>query len=125
MLNQLSYIRKTTPLKDFYINDLNVTNFIVNPSNCELSIIDLDSAKIGTNAACTARLLTTKALLNNVKGKYNINEDKDVLGHVIADENSDLYCYIMVILNYLYDSNLNTTVAIEEFYEYMNYLEYI
>ena len=60
-----------------------------------------------------------------VKGKYNINEDKDVLGHVIADENSDLYCYIMVILNYLYDSNLNTTVAIEEFYEYMNYLEYI
>ncbi len=46
MLNQLSYIRKTTPLKDFYINDLNVTNFIVNPSNCELSIIDLDSAKM-------------------------------------------------------------------------------
>ena len=90
MLNQLSYIRKTTPLKDFYINDLNVTNFIVNPSNCELSIIDLDSAKIGTNAACPARLLTPKALLNNVKGKYNINEDKDVLGHVIADENSDL-----------------------------------
>lgn len=30
----------------------------------------------------------------------------------------------MVILNYLYGSNLNT-VAIEEFYEYMNYLEYI
>lgn len=124
MLNQLSYIRKTTPLKDFYINDLNVTNFIVNPSNCELSIINLDSAKIGTNAACPARLLTPKALLNNVKGKYNINEDRDVLGHVIADENSDLYCYIMVILNYLYGSNLNT-VAIEEFYEYMNYLEYI
>ena len=44
---------------------------------------------------------------------------------VIAVENSDLYCYIMVILNYLYGSNLNTTVAIEEFYEYMNYLEYI
>lgn len=30
----------------------------------------------------------------------------------------------MVILNYLYGSNLNT-IAIEEFYEYMNYLEYI
>ena len=30
----------------------------------------------------------------------------------------------MVILNYLYGSNLNT-VSIEEFYEYMNYLEYI
>ena len=30
----------------------------------------------------------------------------------------------MVILNYLYGSNLNT-VTIEEFYEYMNYLEYI
>lgn len=30
----------------------------------------------------------------------------------------------MVILNYLYGSNLNM-VAIEGFYEYMNYLEYI
>lgn len=30
----------------------------------------------------------------------------------------------MVILNYLYGSNLNM-VAIEEFYEYMNYLEHI
>ena len=30
----------------------------------------------------------------------------------------------MVILNYLYGSNLKT-VAIEEFYEYMYYLEYI
>ena len=30
----------------------------------------------------------------------------------------------MVTLNYLYGSNLNT-VTIEEFYEYMNYLEYI
>ena len=29
-----------------------------------------------------------------------------------------------MILNYLYGSNLNM-VAIEEFYEYMNYLEYI
>lgn len=35
-----------------------------------------------------------------------------------------IYIVIMVILNYLYGSNLNT-VAIEEFYEYMNYLEYI
>lgn len=72
----------------------------------------------------SCEIINSKALLNNVKGKYNINEDEDVLGHVIADENSDLYCYIMVILNYLYGSNLNT-VAIEEFYEYMNYLEYI
>ena len=30
----------------------------------------------------------------------------------------------MVILNYLYGSNLNT-ISIEGFYEYMNYLEYI
>ncbi len=124
ILNQLKYIRKTTPLKDIYINDLNTSNFIANTLNSELYVIDLDSVKIGTNSANPARFLTSKSLLNEVNGKYKINNDEKVLGHVIADENSDLYCYIIVILNYLYGSNINN-LSLTEFYNYMNYLEYI
>ena len=38
------------------------------------------------------------------------------------DENTDLYCYSMMILNYLYGSNVNN-LKLEEYYEYLNYLE--
>lgn len=87
ILNQLKYIRRNTPLKDFYINDLHDSNFIANLENGQLSAIDLDSCKIGTNAACPARFLTPSSLLNNVQGKYKINTDTQAYGHVVADEN--------------------------------------
>lgn len=124
MLNQLKYIRKTTPLKDFYINDLHESNFIANMDKGELYVIDLDSCKIGTNAPCPARYLTPSALLNNVKGKYNIVDNDKVPGHVVADENTDIYCYIITILNYLYGCNINN-LSIDQFYNYLNYLENI
>lgn len=124
ILQQMKNIRKYTPLKDIYLNDLHESNFIVNPNNRQLTVVDLDSCKIGTNDPFQSRFLTSKALLNNVKNKYKINDTDTSMGHVIADENSDIYCYIITILNYLYGSNLNS-ISINEFYEYMNYLEYI
>lgn len=124
MLNQLKYIRKTTPLKDFYINDLYDSNFIANMDKGELYVIDLDSCKIGTNSAFPARYLTSQALLNNVKGKYNFIDDDNIPAHVVADENTDIYCYIIVILNYLYGGNMNN-LSLDKFYDYLNYLEYI
>lgn len=90
----------------------------------ELYVIDLDSCKIGTNAPCPARYLTPSALLNNVKGKYNIVDNDKVPGHVVADENTDIYCYIITILNYLYGCNINN-LSIDQFYNYLNYLENI
>lgn len=146
ILTQLKYIRKTTPLNDFYINDLHDSNFIANLEKGQLTVIDLDSSKIGNNESSPSRFLTPVSLLNNVVGKYKI-DDEDItiseeeryeykyrekykinedgsLGYVIADENTDIYCYIIMILNYLYGKNLNN-VSIEEFYNYMNYLEHI
>lgn len=124
ILNQLKCIRKNTPLKDFYINDLHDSNFIANIDKEELYVIDLDSCKIGANLAYPARYLTQHALLNNTKGKYNIIDNEPLLGNVVADENTDIYCYIIMILNYLYGSNVNN-FSVEEFYNYLNYLEYI
>ena len=39
----------------------------------------------------------------------------------MPDLNSDLYCYNIMILNYLYQDNI-TKLDISEFYEYLNYL---
>ena len=124
ILQQMKNIRKYTPLKDIYLNDLHESNFIVNPNNRQITVVDLDSCKIGTNDPFFARRLTPYSLLNNVQNKYKINNSNNSLGYVTADENSDIYCYIITILNYLYGENVNN-MSQDEFYEYINYLEYI
>ena len=124
LLQQLKTIRKYTPLKTLFINDLHESNFIVNPDNKHLYVIDLDSCKIGSNLSFPARYLTPFSLLNEVHGKYNINDDSSVPGYVMADENSDLYCYNIMILNYLYGKSVNSMNG-SEFYEYLNYLNKI
>lgn len=86
--------------------------------------VNLDSAKIGNNNACAARFLTPFSLLNSAVEKYNINKDENASGYVVADENTDLYCYIIMILNYLYGESINN-VDIVRFYDYLNYLESI
>lgn len=131
ILNQLKQIRKNTSLKNIYINDLHAGNFIVTKNN-DLKVIDLDSCKICDNKPFPSKYLNKKALLNYSK-KYDVNEiDEDdddydykkELGYVNANENSDLYCYIITILNFLYRDNVNEMKK-EDFEEYLNYLEYI
>lgn len=122
ILDKLRNIRIHTPLKDIFIGDLQECNFIANPFTKDLYVIDLDSCKIAGNLASPARYLTKNALLNNASHKYKINKCQNIAAHVIPNETSDLYCYIIVILNYLYGANLNN-ISLEEFYEYLNYLE--
>jgi len=124
ILQQLKNIRDNTPLKDIYLNDLHESNFIVNKNDRKLTVVDLDSCKIGNNDAFPARRLTPSSLLNNVKDKYNINTSDNALGYVEPDENTDIYCYIITILNYLYGKNVNNMTK-QEFCEYLNYLEHI
>ena len=123
ILNQLHNIRKYTPLKEIYINDLHESNFIVDNNNRELKVIDLDSCKIGSNEPFAARFLTPISMINGVE-KYKINEDINSNGYIVPNSDSDLYCYSMIILNYLFGDKVNN-IGIENFYEYLNYLEYI
>lgn len=121
ILEKLKQMRENTSLKQFYLNDLHDSNFIVTP-DMELKVVDLDSCKIGNNCAFVARFLTPFSLLKEVDGKYQINQDETKgPGYVIADENSDLYCYIIVILNYLTD-NLFNFFSKENFYNYLTLL---
>lgn len=123
ILNQLHNIRKYTPLKDIYINDLHDSNFVVDNNNRELKVIDLDSCKIGSNEPFAARFLTPVSMICGVD-KYKINEDKHSDGYIVPNSDTDMYCYSMIILNYLYGNKLNN-ISIENYYEYLNYLEAI
>ena len=121
ILEQLKNIRQYTPLKDFYINDLHDSNFIVNPNNRSLQSIDLDSCKIGTNTVFPSRFLGPSKLLAVDENKYKPNPESNGAGYIVPSEDTDLYCYIMIILNYLYGGRVSS-MSVEEFYEYMTYL---
>ena len=125
LLHQLEQIRKYTPFNDFYLNDIHESKFIVNPYKKTITAVDLDSSRVCSKANFASRYLTPLALLNNVKDKYKIIEDNSSsLGYVEADSNTDLYCYIIMILNYLYGENINN-LNLGDFYNYLTYLEKI
>ena len=122
ILEQLKRIRQNTDLKDIYISDLHESNFIVNEKNHEVYVIDLDSCKIKDNQPTPSKYLTPKSLFTTVQGKYQLAEpDCPTYGYVVADENTDLYCYTMMFLNYLYGENASK-FTLEEYYDYLEYL---
>jgi len=123
ILQKLHYIRTTTDLKDIYINDVHADNFLIDNYSKEIKVIDLDSCKIGTNAPFLSRYLTQFSLVNDCK-KYKISKNPNAEGHIIADENSDLYCYCMMILIYILDKKISG-IEIRTFYKYLNELNKI
>lgn len=129
ILEQLQYIRSIDDIDDIYINDLHAGNIIVTPSR-ELKIIDLDSCKICENRPFPSKYLTGINSLFNYSSKYKIfpkNQKQEYIsefGYISADENSDLYCYIITIMNFLYGDNVNN-MTMDEFYKYLNYIESI
>ncbi|MBR1417195.1 MAG: hypothetical protein IJ572_05190 [Bacilli bacterium] len=153
ILEQLSHIRNNSALDCIYINDLHASNFIADVKNDELKVVDIDSSRICDSKPFPARYLTPLSLLNKAPGnsKYEIyqkvseeqlnssildmmtydnyedyycmyNHYRNQLGYINSNQDSDLYCYIILFLNFLYGSNVGS-FSLEEFYNYMYYLE--
>lgn len=122
ILEQIKNIRKYTPLTDFYIGDLHEDNIIVDDNKKNIHIVDFDSCKIMGNKSFPSRYLTPMALLNVTNGKYKKTNGDNTLSNYEVDENSDLYCYIIIILNFLYGEKINN-IDVIEFYNFLNYLD--
>ncbi len=106
-IEKLNNIRKYSYLKDIYFGDLQECNFVVDRNSKKLFAVDLDSCKISGNVAMASRYLNPKALLDSTINKYTVNKDDNVLAYIIPTSNSDLYCYNIMVLNYLYGDNIN------------------
>lgn len=119
----LSYCKnlrnKYEELSQFYIGDLQERNFIYSKETGRITAIDLDSCRIGYNEPFESKYLVTS---KGIKGmlKYPVNGE----GVNIPNENSDLYCYSIMILNYIY-GGMTQLMSKEEFFEYLNYLNSI
>lgn len=132
VLDNLKQIRKHTPVKELYINDLHSDNIMID-TNKEIKFIDLDSSRINDNKPFPSKFLCTGNLLKYVNAsKYQIYNDEQIMYEAYndkrgfsfyeANENTDLFCYIIMILNFLYGDNVNKMTT-TEFYNYINYLE--
>ncbi len=122
ILEQMKNIRKYTELKDFYIGDIHEDNFLVDTEKQEIFVADLDSCKIADNKSFPRRYLTTASLLRYNEIKYSLLDEPDRIADYKVTEETDIYCYIIMILNYLYDGRVDR-LSIEEFYRFINYLD--
>ena len=99
---------------------------MVNPNNKELNIVDLDSSRILNNGTFAARYLGPNFFIEDKPHKYIYNDNAKLNGpgYIFANENSDLYCYSIMILNFLYGDKI-TRLKIDDFYKYLEYLNSI
>ena len=122
ILRQMENIRKNTELKNFYLADIHEDNFLVERDKQEIYIVDLDSRKIAGNKSFPGRYLTNSSLIKYNNTKYQTLSQTDDLADYKIDENTDIYCYIIMILNYLYDGRVDR-LSLDKFYDFINYLE--
>lgn len=122
ILEQMQNIRKYTNLNNFYLGDIHEDNFLVERDKKEIYIVDLDSCKIAGNKSFPGRYLTNSSLIKYNNTKYQTLSQTDDLADYKIDENTDIYCYIIIILNYLYDGRVDR-LSLDKFYDFINYLE--
>ena len=122
ILEQMQNIRKYTNLNNFYLGDIHEDNFLVERDKQEIYIVDLDSCKIAGNKSFPGRYLTNSSLIKYNNAKYQTLSQTDDLADYKIDENTDIYCYIIMVLNYLYDGRVDR-LSLDKFYDFINYLE--
>lgn len=106
VLEKLEYMRKEeNKLQTFFIGDLHEENILVNKETKKIQICDIDSCKIGNNQPFRTKYSFLKAyyyVFKHLNKKYPFNSNNIF----IPNEDFDLYCYIVIILNTLFHINV-------------------
>ncbi len=120
ILEKISKLNEYGIVNNFYLNDVHEGNFVVNKEGI-VRVVDMDSCRIDDNNPFIAKYLCPFSQVDLYPEKYSQKAAKGSGGYIMPDKNSDLYCYNIMILNYLYQDNI-TKLDIPELYEYLNYL---
>ena len=122
VLENLKLLRKYSSIDNMFLNDIHEDNFVVNKKG-ELYVVDIDACKIEANIPMVGKLLTGRnTSLKNIPNKYH--ETTNEFGTVYTpNEQTDLYCFCIMILNFLYGKREVQNMSIDEYYDYLSYLE--
>ena len=127
----------------FSLGDLHEYNFLIENDTEKLKAIDLDSVYLDTNYPSPSYYLNTSRSVLYVPNKYvpkYFNEkltkddisfsrilseyDIDEIDYIIyPNHNTDLFCYIMMILNTVIANGKISKEPLTNYYEYLNYLK--
>lgn len=120
ILREMKNFRKYGNKPDFFLNDMHSNNFVVEKETGRVYVCDLDSSKIDGNMVFGSMMLSynSPAYLVN---KYKFVTDGRCGGILEPDENTDLFCYNIMILNFLYNGNI-LSLDMNGFYQYLDYL---
>lgn len=108
---------------NFYVNDLHEGNILFNVDTKKINLVDIDSCRILNNEPFASKFLSSTALAAYFPKKYIVNPSESS-GYIIPDQNSDIYCYALMILNLLYKDKFYN-LDIKTVYDYFEYLKKI
>lgn len=107
---------------DFFLCDVHAGNFIIDTeNNNKLFAIDIDSCKIANNLPFNSLHLAycKKNLYKLSLPKYKFYSKT---GEIIPNRNTDLLCYIMMILEFISNGYYICSCPVEDYYDYLNKL---
>lgn len=114
----LEKVQKTSGKYPLYFGDLNEFNFIIDEED-KVKAIDLDSAYLGVGEPLSmAYYLLKNRYITSLPEKYKTTDN----GIIIPTNNTDLYCYNMIILNALAKENIYK-YDIDTYYRYLTYIK--
>lgn len=120
ILEKMRKVRKYKGIEDFYLNDIHENNFIVETSTDNVRVVDMDSCKINGNYTFGSRYLSPLSFISTTR-KYHPEVNGICGGSFIPSYDTEIYCYIIMILNTLFGENI-IRMTIPEFYNYLEYL---
>lgn len=104
ILERLDTIRNNVlPLRNLFINDLHGDNIIVMPDG-QLKFLEVDSMKFNNSYNFAAYFLNQLyySKMYKLRDKYDQGAES-----ILANRESDLYCYIMIVLNFICGKNMH------------------
>lgn len=120
LFESMENFRKYSSINDFFLSDVHEGNFIIEKETDKVKAVDIDSCRINQNKPFPTKYLNLAYIHAKLDGKYNpYSLEREIY---YADENSDLFCYCIMLLNFFYGDNF-FELSIPEFYTYLQYLE--
>lgn len=103
---------------NFLLGDIHESNFIYNHDDNKLYAVDLDGCKIGNNKVYSMKYGSSNDKFYDFDQKYPLDEDDQL----IANVNTEWYCYAMMILNTIGQGNVHR-LSIDDYYDYLQLLK--
>lgn len=121
ILDKMKKLREDKMMPDFFLNDLHERNFLVDPKTGKVHVVDLDSCSINGNLKFGSKYLSYLTPLDGFKKYEKVNLFSCGADYV-PSENTDLYCYAIMVLNFLSGINFHR-LSLDDAYQYFSFLK--